>query len=186
VLLGLKGLRVSEACATNIEDLGLERGHRTLQIIGKGTKPATTPLVPRTASTIDRANGERIEGPILRRRDGQRLDRRTPPESAPSDNARDRQPRPRPSLTLTAPIRGTRHEPNGNQSPATDRSGRSESRPDHHTNHRSKRPRPKTQNPAAATTPVTPICKPLARRHPTPTNGPLTRHFAPTEPWTVF
>lgn len=26
VLLGLNGLRVSEACATNIEDLGLERG----------------------------------------------------------------------------------------------------------------------------------------------------------------
>ena len=30
VLLGLNGLRVSEACATNIEDLGFERGHRTL------------------------------------------------------------------------------------------------------------------------------------------------------------
>ncbi len=28
VLLGLNGLRVSEACATNIEDLGIERGHR--------------------------------------------------------------------------------------------------------------------------------------------------------------
>ena len=77
VLLGLNGLRVSEACATNIEDLGFERGHRTLQIMGKGTKPATTPLVPRTARTIDLANGERVEGPILRRQDGQRLDRRT-------------------------------------------------------------------------------------------------------------
>jgi integrase len=30
VLLGLNGLRVTEACETNIEDLGLERGHRTL------------------------------------------------------------------------------------------------------------------------------------------------------------
>src|ERR671912_202357 len=29
--LGLNGLRVSEACATNIEDLGIERGHRTLR-----------------------------------------------------------------------------------------------------------------------------------------------------------
>jgi integrase/recombinase XerD len=36
VLLGLNGLRVSEACATNIEDLGFERGHRTLRIVGKG------------------------------------------------------------------------------------------------------------------------------------------------------
>ena len=77
VLLGLNGLRVSEACATNIEDLGIERGHRTLRILGKGNKPAAIPLVPRTARTIDLAVGERHEGPILRRRDGQRLDRRT-------------------------------------------------------------------------------------------------------------
>jgi integrase/recombinase XerD len=39
--------------------------------------PATIPLVPRTARTIDMAVGERHEGPILCRRDGQRLDRRT-------------------------------------------------------------------------------------------------------------
>jgi len=53
VLLGLNGLRVSEACAANVEDPGFERGHRTLRIIGKGnkrqhprsrrTRPATTP-----------------------------------------------------------------------------------------------------------------------------------------------
>ena len=77
VLLGLNGLRVSEACAANIEDLGVPRGHRTLRIVGKGNKPAVIPLVPRTARTIDLALGERGEGPILRRRDGQRLDRRT-------------------------------------------------------------------------------------------------------------
>jgi integrase/recombinase XerD len=51
--------------------------HRTLKILGKGRKPATIPLVPRTAITIDLAVGERCEGPILRRRNGQRLDRRT-------------------------------------------------------------------------------------------------------------
>ena len=77
VLLGLNGLRVSEACGTNVEDLGLERGHRTLRIIGKGNKPALIPLVPRTARTIDLAIGERDHGPILLRRDGERLDRRT-------------------------------------------------------------------------------------------------------------
>jgi integrase/recombinase XerD len=76
-LLGLNGLRVSEACHTNIEDLGFERGHRTLRIVGKGNKPATIPLVPRTARTIDLAVGERHDGPILTRNDGQRLDRRT-------------------------------------------------------------------------------------------------------------
>src|SRR6478672_837403 len=49
VLLGLNGLRVSEACAADIDDLGSERGHRTLAIVGKGNKPAVIPLVPRTA-----------------------------------------------------------------------------------------------------------------------------------------
>jgi site-specific recombinase XerD len=77
VLLGLNGLRVSEACETNIEDLAFDRGHRTLRIIGKGNKPAVIPLVPRTARTIDLAIGERADGAILRRRDGRRLDRRT-------------------------------------------------------------------------------------------------------------
>jgi integrase len=48
-----------------------------LAILGKGNKPATIPLVPRTARTIDLVVGERHEGPILRRQDGQGLDRRT-------------------------------------------------------------------------------------------------------------
>lgn len=76
-LLGLNGLRVSEACDTNIDDLAIDRGHRTLKIIGKGNKPAVIPLVPRTARTIDLAIGERPSGPILIRHDGARLDRRT-------------------------------------------------------------------------------------------------------------
>ena len=75
-LLGLNGLRVSEACATDAEDLGFDRGHRTLRIIGKGNKPAVIPLVPRVARTFDLALGERCQGPILHRHDGQRLDRR--------------------------------------------------------------------------------------------------------------
>jgi 2-polyprenyl-6-methoxyphenol hydroxylase-like FAD-dependent oxidoreductase len=77
VLLGLNGLRVSEACETNIEDMAFERGHRVSRIIGQGNKPALISLVPRTARTIDLAVGERREGPILIRHDGQRVDRRT-------------------------------------------------------------------------------------------------------------
>ena len=77
VLLGLNGLRVSEACSADIENLGFERGHRTLRIVGKGNKPAVIPLVPRTARTIDLAIGERTSGPILLRHDCSRLDRRT-------------------------------------------------------------------------------------------------------------
>jgi len=77
VLLGLNGLRVGEACGADIEDLGFERGHRTLRIVGKGNKPATIPLVPRTGRTLDLAIGERNAGPILIRVDGRRLDTRT-------------------------------------------------------------------------------------------------------------
>jgi integrase/recombinase XerD len=77
VLLGLNGLRVSEACGANVEELGFERGHRTLRIVGKGNQPATLPLVPRTARALDLVIGERAEGPILRRHDGARLDPRT-------------------------------------------------------------------------------------------------------------
>jgi integrase/recombinase XerD len=77
VLLGLNGLGVSEACDTTIEDMAFERGHRVLRIVGKGNKPALTPLVPRTARTIDLAVGERREAPFLLRHDGQRLERRT-------------------------------------------------------------------------------------------------------------
>ena len=77
VLLGLNGLRVSEACGTNIEDLAFTQGNRTLRIMGKGSKPAVIPPVPRAARTIDLAIGEPTAGAILRRKDGARLDRRT-------------------------------------------------------------------------------------------------------------
>jgi integrase/recombinase XerD len=65
VLLGLNGLRVSEACSTDIADLAFEHGHRTQRIIGKGNKPAILPLAPRTARTIELAISERVEGPIM-------------------------------------------------------------------------------------------------------------------------
>jgi integrase/recombinase XerD len=77
VLLGLNGLRVSEACGGHVEDLGFERGHRILRIVGKGNKPAGFPLVPRTARTVDVAIGERSAGSILLRHNGERLDTRT-------------------------------------------------------------------------------------------------------------
>jgi integrase/recombinase XerD len=74
-LLALNGLRVSEATGANIENLGVERGHRTLVITRKGGKVVTIPLAPRTARAIDLAVGERVEGPIFFGPDGQRLDR---------------------------------------------------------------------------------------------------------------
>ncbi len=74
-LLALNGLRVSEATGANIEALGLERGHRTLAIVRKGGKHVVIPLAPRTARAVDLAIGERCEGPVFLRADGQRLDR---------------------------------------------------------------------------------------------------------------
>ncbi len=74
-LLALNGLRVSEAVGADIEDLGIERGHRTLVVTRKGGKVVTVPLAPRTARAIDLAVGERIQGPIFLAADGRRLDR---------------------------------------------------------------------------------------------------------------
>lgn len=75
-LLALNGLRVSEALNSDIEDLGLERGHRTLTITRKGGKIVTIPLAPRTARAIDLYVGERSEGPLFVNRDRtRRLDR---------------------------------------------------------------------------------------------------------------
>lgn len=74
-LLGLNGLRVSEACGIDIADLATERGHRTVSVTGKGNKTAVMPLAPRTARAVDLAAGERLEGPLLIGVDGERLDR---------------------------------------------------------------------------------------------------------------
>lgn len=74
-LLGLNGLRISEALGANIEDLGLERGHRTLLVRRKGGKVVTIPLAPRTARAVDLTVGERLDGPIFLDRHGDRLRR---------------------------------------------------------------------------------------------------------------
>ncbi len=74
-LLGLLGLRVSEACGVNIDDLGAERGRRTLHVIGKGNKPALIPLPVPVARTLDLAAADRLTGPLIRTRTGHRVDR---------------------------------------------------------------------------------------------------------------
>ena len=81
-LLALNGLRVSEATGADIEQLGLERGHRTLVITRKGGKVVTIPLAPRTARAIDLAIGERTEGPLFVTADKKRLDRHGAPGSS--------------------------------------------------------------------------------------------------------
>jgi len=74
-LLGLLGLRISEALNIDIDDLGIERGHRTVTVLGKGSKLAVIPLPPRVARAVDLATGQRVSGPLLLGRSGQRLNR---------------------------------------------------------------------------------------------------------------
>jgi site-specific recombinase XerD len=74
-LLALNGLRVSEALNTDVDDVGLERGHHTLRITRKGGKIVIVPLAPRTARTVYLAIGERNEGPIFVTDTGERMNR---------------------------------------------------------------------------------------------------------------
>lgn len=73
-LLAFNGLRISEALGANIETISQERGHHTLVIMGKGRKPATIPLVPRTHRALMAYIGERTEGPIFLGECGARMD----------------------------------------------------------------------------------------------------------------
>jgi len=74
-LLTLNGLRVSEACAAEVVDLGVERAHRVLAVIGKGGQRTLVPLAPLTVRAIDAALGGRTDGPLLVSNNGGRLDR---------------------------------------------------------------------------------------------------------------
>jgi site-specific recombinase XerD len=74
-LLGLNGLRVSEACNADIENIGLERGHHTLLVDRKGGKRVIIPLAPRTYRALLLVTEGRQAGPILLGNDGERLDR---------------------------------------------------------------------------------------------------------------
>jgi site-specific recombinase XerD len=75
-LLALNGLRISEALGSDIEHLGVVRGHRTVTVTRKGGGIVTIPLAPRTGRAIDLCIGERSGGPILLNRDATaRLDR---------------------------------------------------------------------------------------------------------------
>lgn len=69
-LMGMMGLRVSEALNVKIEDYAdTIRGHRVLRILGKGGKPATAPVPPAALRQLERAAGTRTEGYLLLRPD---------------------------------------------------------------------------------------------------------------------
>ena len=65
LLLGLNGLRISEALGADVGALGTERGHRVLKITRKGGNTATVPLAPKTAEAVDSYVGDRTAGPLF-------------------------------------------------------------------------------------------------------------------------
>jgi site-specific recombinase XerD len=74
-LLAGNGLRVSEALALDVADVGAERGHRTVQITRKGGKKATVPLAPPVADALDAYLDGRVAGPLFATATGARVDR---------------------------------------------------------------------------------------------------------------
>ena len=52
-LLVHNALRVDEACAADVIDLGADAGHRVLRVIRKGARKARIPLTPATAAALD-------------------------------------------------------------------------------------------------------------------------------------
>jgi integrase/recombinase XerD len=63
LMLYCNGLRIAEACACDIADLGQDRWHHTLKITGKGAKVDVIPLPPPVMLALTDAIGDRDEGP---------------------------------------------------------------------------------------------------------------------------
>ncbi|MDV6299936.1 tyrosine-type recombinase/integrase [Dietzia maris] len=77
-LMGVLGLRVSEACALDVDCADRhERGHRILTAHGKGATVTGIPVPVPVGRRIDTARGDRPSGPLLLRRDGSRMTRRS-------------------------------------------------------------------------------------------------------------
>ena len=83
-LLLHNALRVDEACAADIADLGEDSGHRVLRVVRKGARKAKIPLTPATVVALDAYLAARAEragarewrqlgGPLLATATGGRL-----------------------------------------------------------------------------------------------------------------
>lgn len=78
LLMGVCGLRVSEACSLNVEGVtGIQDAHRMLRFVEKGGGFANVPQPPLVIQAVDRCVGARTSGALLLRRDGSRMTRRS-------------------------------------------------------------------------------------------------------------
>jgi integrase len=66
-LLLHNALRVDEACAADVADLGADAGHRVLRVMRKGARKAEVPLTPATGAALDVYLNDRAQrvGPLL-------------------------------------------------------------------------------------------------------------------------
>jgi integrase/recombinase XerD len=64
-MLGMLGLRVSEACNAQIGDLRYAGGYELLRVLGRGAKPAEIPLPIPVLRAVKAATEGRDRGPIL-------------------------------------------------------------------------------------------------------------------------
>jgi site-specific recombinase XerD len=74
-LLGLSGLRISEACGLNIDSVQMDGGYETIHFIGKGNKPAVVPLPLPVTRALHEVMDGRTSGPLLLNARGRRMDR---------------------------------------------------------------------------------------------------------------
>ena len=83
-LLLHNALRVDEACAADVTDLGTDAGHRVLRVTRKGARRAKVPLAPATVAALDayladrarrggRSDARHLAGPLLATVGGGRL-----------------------------------------------------------------------------------------------------------------
>ena len=83
-LLVHNALRVDEACAADVTDLGTDAGYRVLRVLRKGARKARIPLTPATAAALDayladrarrggRSDARQLAGPLLATASGGRL-----------------------------------------------------------------------------------------------------------------
>jgi integrase/recombinase XerD len=59
-LLLHNALRVDEACAAEVADLGEDSGHRVLRVVRKGARKAKIPLTPATVAALDAYLADRV------------------------------------------------------------------------------------------------------------------------------
>jgi integrase/recombinase XerD len=75
-ILCLRGLRIAEACSLDVTSIGEHQGHRVIRYISKGGKARTHVLPAQAIKAVERAIGDRTEGPLLLNQWGNRMNRK--------------------------------------------------------------------------------------------------------------